>query len=166
MKNKERKILIGILIIIGIIFVFLFFNKKKEVEVVVPFEQNYTENKIGPVVQVKDQKNNEIRTIQNEESIKVTLSVLDKKYDIQVKEGSTVFEMMNALEKQSSEDNLFSFKYTNNFSMGSFITEINGIKGLPGKYWIYYVNDKLASVGVSKYVLKEGDIINWKNEGI
>ena len=50
--------------------------------------------------------------------------------------------------------------------MGSFITEINGIKGLPGKYWIYYVNDKLASVGVSKYVLKEGDIINWKNEGI
>ena len=50
--------------------------------------------------------------------------------------------------------------------MGSFVTGINNNKGSPGKYWIYYVNDKKASVGVSNYILKEGDIINWKQEGI
>jgi hypothetical protein len=166
MKTKEKKVLIGGLILLGIVVVFLFFNRKKEVEIVVPFEQNYTEEKTEPVIPIKNQKNRELKTIQSENNIKVTLSVLDKKYDIQVKERSTVFETMNDLEKQSSEDNPFSFKYTNNLSMGNFIIEINGVKGTPGKYWIYYVDDKLASIGVSKYVLKEGDIINWKNEGM
>lgn len=166
MKTKERKILIGGSILICVVLAFLFFNKKKEISIIVPFEQNYTEEKIEPVIPIKNQKSSEIQAIRNENNIKVTLSVLDKKYDIEVKKGSTVFEMMEVLEKQSREDNLFSFKYTNNMSMGSFVTEINGVKGTPGKYWIYYVNNKLASIGVSKYVLKEGDIISWKNEGI
>lgn len=166
MKTKERKILIGGLILLGIVLALLFFNRKKEVDIVVPFEQNYTEEKIEGVVPIKNQKNNEIKTIQSEDNIKVELYVFDKKYETKVKEGSTVFEMMNVLEKQNSEGNQFSFKYTNNMSMGSFVTEINDIKGSPGKYWIYYVNDNLASIGVSKYVLKEGDIINWKNEGM
>jgi hypothetical protein len=50
--------------------------------------------------------------------------------------------------------------------LGNFIDEINGIKGTKGRYWIYYINNKKASVGVSKYFVKNGDIIKWSQEGI
>lgn len=173
MKTKERKILIGGLVLLIILFLtFFFLNKKKEIPIIVPLEQNYTEEKIEGVVPIKSQKNNGIDTIntakigQNENNIKVTLSVLDKKYEVRTQEGSSVFEMMKILEEESTTSNKFNFKYKEVSGLGSFITEINGVKGTPGKYWMYYVNDKLASVGVSNYILKEGDIISWKNEGM
>ena len=97
-------------------------------------------------------------------NVKVSLEVLDKKYKTNIEENSTVFEVMKKIEEENTEDNLFNFKYIEYASLGSFITEINGIKGTPGKYWIYYINSKEASVGVSKYILKSGDIISWKQE--
>jgi hypothetical protein len=45
--------------------------------------------------------------------------------------------------------------------MGIFIEEINGIRG-DNKYWIYSVNGIEASVGVSRFRLKSGDIISWE----
>lgn len=69
---------------------------------------------------------------------------------------------MNILQKESD----FSFKGKEYSSLGYFVEEINRNKGTPGKYWIYYVNGKEASVGISKYILKNGDIIKWSQEGI
>jgi len=100
----------------------------------------------------------------SEKNVKVSLEILDKKYETNIEENSTVFEVMKKIEKENTKDNLFNFEYTEYASLGSFITEINGIKGTPGKYWIYYVNNIEASVGVSKYILKSGDIISWKQE--
>ena len=100
----------------------------------------------------------------SEKNVKVSLEVLNKKYETNIEENSTVFKVMKKIEEKNTEDNLFNFKYTEYASLGSFITEINGIKGTSGKYWIYYVNGKEASVGVSKYILKSGDIISWKQE--
>ncbi len=95
-------------------------------------------------------------------NLKVSLAVLDKTYSAEVKEGSTVYDLMKEL--QNKKENNFIFKYKEYLSLGVFIEEINGIKGRNGKYWIYYVNNNEASVGVSKYVLREGDSILWKQE--
>ncbi|MFA6999639.1 MAG: DUF4430 domain-containing protein [Candidatus Paceibacterota bacterium] len=94
--------------------------------------------------------------------LKVSLIVLDKKYETEIKEGGTVYDAMRSIE--SVKENNFSFKIKEYVGLGIFVEGINGVMGELGKYWIYYVNDKEASVSVSKYVLKSGDIINWKRE--
>lgn len=70
---------------------------------------------------------------------------------------------MRALEKTSD----LSFQ-TRNYggNLGHFITAIQGKKNNdePGKYWIYYINDKKATVGISTYILQPHDIIEWKYE--
>lgn len=47
--------------------------------------------------------------------------------------------------------------------LGIFITEIEGKKnGENGNYWQYFINGKYANIGVSNYILKQGDIIEWR----
>ncbi|MFA6393188.1 MAG: DUF4430 domain-containing protein [Candidatus Paceibacterota bacterium] len=98
----------------------------------------------------------------SERNIKVSLIVQDKKYETEVKEEATVYDAMKSIE--SVKENNFSFKTKEYPGLGIFVDGINGMMGKSGQYWIYYVNDKEASVSVSKYVLKSGDIINWKRE--
>ena len=95
-------------------------------------------------------------------NISVSFIVLDKKYELEINENSSVFEVMKKL--QDEKENEFSFNYKEYPGMGAFVNEINGMKGKSGAYWIYYVNEKEASVGVSSYILKEGDSILWKQE--
>ncbi|MBK5215473.1 MAG: DUF4430 domain-containing protein [Candidatus Pacebacteria bacterium] len=166
-KTKKQYISIGLSLFI-IILILSFFFKEKELPLIVPYEQNYKEVEVG----AKTEKLIEEKVSQigpkalSEETIKVSLTVLDKKYDIEIKKDSSLIEVMKKIELESINENKFSFKYTDNYSLGSFITEINGARGTPGKYWIYYVNGELASVGVSNYILKDGDIINWSQEGV
>lgn len=93
-----------------------------------------------------------------DKTMNVSLWVLGKKYNTKIKENSSV---LDAMEKIKEENNNFNFKYKEYPSLGIFVEEINNICG-GGKYWIYSVNGKEASVGVVKYILKEGDIISWE----
>ncbi len=52
-----------------------------------------------------------------------------------------------------------TYKY---YSFGNYITSIDGVKGNGPKYWTFYINNKEASVGPSKYVTKSSDMITWK----
>ncbi len=92
----------------------------------------------------------------------VTLTVLDKIYKVSIKEEATVYDVMNIL--QNNKENNFSFVSKEYSDLGIFIDEINGIKGVSGKYWVYSVNGKEASVSVSKYILKGGDNILWEQK--
>jgi len=103
-------------------------------------------------------------SLPNPEDIQASLVILDKKYNTNIKKDSSVFNVMKKIKSESKPDNPFDFKYTEYSGLGSFINEINGTKGSSGKYWIYYVNNKEASVGVSNYIIKSGDIISWKQE--
>lgn len=100
-------------------------------------------------------KNNNIVDSQN--LITVSLEVDDSFYKNEIKEGSTVYDAMTKFEG-------FSFKSQNYSSLGIFVYEINEVGNSPNNYWIYYVNNVKASVGVSKYILESGDIIKWKQE--
>lgn len=94
----------------------------------------------------------------------VTLDVLGNTYKVSIKNKDTVYDAMSNLANK--KDSNFSFHSKNYSGLGNFIDEINGIKGTPGHYWIYYINNKKASVGVSKYFVKNGDTIKWNQEVI
>ncbi|MFA6386723.1 MAG: DUF4430 domain-containing protein [Candidatus Paceibacterota bacterium] len=97
-------------------------------------------------------------------NIKTFLTVQDKKYETNIREGETVFEVMKKIQDESNDKIPFSFKYTENPNLGVFINEINGQVGGNDGYWIYYVDGVEAGVGISNYKVKNGDQISWKYE--
>ncbi len=167
MKNYKKYILYGFIIITLATSLFIFLRNKKEIPLVVPQDKNYIEEKVEPKPEIKLKLTSANKIVQEstvkQGQIKYLLLVEGNKYEAYITDGSTAFEAMDSLSKENKN---FSFKYTEHSGMGNFITEINGEKGTPGKYWIYYINDEKPGVGVSKYVLKDGDIIKWSQEGI
>jgi hypothetical protein len=147
MKNKKYLKILIVILSLGILLVCILFESPS------PLKERVRENLVpieSKVLLPKD--------------IKVTLEVLDKKYDLEVKDNANVFEVMQKGQKESKSPNIFNFKYKEHAGLGVFIEEINGIKGGEGRYWIYYVNGVLANVGVSNYKINNGDIISWKYE--
>lgn len=94
-------------------------------------------------------------------SIKATLFVFDKKYEVSIRENSSVYDAMTKIKNENQD---FDFNYKDYPSLGIFVYKINGVKESPNKYWIYYINNIEASVGVSNYILKDGDSILWMQE--
>lgn len=95
-------------------------------------------------------------------NISVTFVLQDKKILAGVLDGSSVYDLMQMLQKKGD----LVFKSTAYSGLGDFVEEINGIKNdnQVGKYWIYYVNGHSATIGVSNYILKNLDNIEWKYE--
>lgn len=144
MKNKKIIIIVGL--IISLIIIFLIIHPS--VLRTPPLSRGGINTQIVP----------KALSVNN---VKVSLVILDKRYEAEVKEGSTVFE---AMKKIKEENNKFDFKYTENTGLGVFIDEINGLKGGIDGYWIYYINGVESNVGVSNYKIKNEDIISWKYE--
>jgi len=101
--------------------------------------------------------------------IQATMIINGVEYRTAVKPDSSVYDLM-ALLKDQKKINFVSENYS---GLGFFIKEINGIRNNPpnplyqggsGENWIYYVNNKPAQVGVSYYVIKTNDVIEWKFE--
>jgi hypothetical protein len=82
------------------------------------------------------------------------------KYESAVPAKSTVYDLMLALEQRGD----LNFKGQDWPGLGFFVEEINGVKNAAGNYWFYYINGKSAAVGITSYVLKANDIINWQYE--
>lgn len=97
----------------------------------------------------------------DEKIIEVSLKVQDKTYIQKIKEKSSAYELMNQLKNQG-----LTFTANEYSDLGFFITEINGVKEdrKSKNYWTLYLNNKEATVGVSKLILKAGDSIEWKLE--
>jgi hypothetical protein len=52
---------------------------------------------------------------------------------------------------------------TKDSSYGPYVVSINGLDGgSSGKYWTFYVNGQMSSVGANDYATKAGDSIEWK----
>lgn len=170
MKTKKQYIiisLISLVILISIVFLYLSLNKEnKKVE---SFEPKIEVNDLP--ASVPKGESTIIKTpteptlikkeliVDNKKYIQATLNVFDKSYSIKTEEGSSLYTAMKDIK-----DTAFSFSGVDHSGLGYFVNRINGVTGGFGKYWIYYVNDKEASVGVSNYILKDGDIISWKQE--
>lgn len=97
-----------------------------------------------------------------EDALSVSLIINQNKYALAIPIKSSVYEAM----KKAQDTTTFRFSGKEFSGMGFFVEEIDGVKNdyRGGRYWIYYVNDKKASVGISNYILNAGDTISWKYE--
>lgn len=113
------------------------------------------------IVQPKKTEQQQNVSAPAEEKIKAVMLISGSKYATEVKPGNSVYEMMNLLKNE----NKINFSGKDYASLGFFVEEINGLKNNPaGKNWLYYVNGRPAQVGVSYYLIKANDIIEWKYE--
>lgn len=72
--------------------------------------------------------------------------------EVTIPAGTNLMAVMKANYQVIDEDGLFS----------SIESHEQNLKD--NRYWIYYVNDEMASVGSAKYQLEEGDVIEWRLE--
>ena len=94
--------------------------------------------------------------------IPIDLKVEESKYQVRVELGSNVYDAMVLMREISG----LSFEGRVFPGLGFFVEEINGLRQnlKDRKYWIYYINDLKAQVGISAYKLQVNDIISWKYE--
>lgn len=65
---------------------------------------------------------------------------------------------------EAKDSGKITFSGKNYPGLGFFVTDIGALHTGNGKSLLYYINGKQASVGVSSYTLKDGDVIEWKLE--
>ncbi len=83
-----------------------------------------------------------------------------KKFAIDFSSKTTAFDLLS----EGTLKNGISLT-TKVSDMGTFVEAIgNKQGGQDGKYWMYYINGQLPSVGADKYELKTGDRVEWKFE--
>jgi len=77
-------------------------------------------------------------------------------------EDDTVFSLL----QRCSSNNDISFEYTYYEAFDAIL--INSIhtaeNGADGKYWQYYVNGDIPMVGADKYIVTNGDYVEWRFE--
>jgi len=80
--------------------------------------------------------------------------------NINVADGQNVFEVLN---KVVSENDIV-LEYKDYGDMGVFIESIDKIANdfKTNRFWQYWVNNEYANVGASNYLLKGGDMVEWK----
>ncbi|MBI5135509.1 DUF4430 domain-containing protein [Candidatus Uhrbacteria bacterium] len=49
--------------------------------------------------------------------------------------------------------------------IGTMVTKIGPVQNGETKYWQYWVNGRYPAVGADQYLLKSGDVVEWKFTG-
>ena len=95
-------------------------------------------------------------------TVEVTIVINGQKYALNMPEKSTAYEAM----AQLVADKKITMAFKQFIGLGYFVDEVDGVKTdkNSGKYWIYYLNDKPAQMGISNYILKNNDSLTWKYE--
>ena len=90
------------------------------------------------------------------------LEVQDRRYESDISQNTSVYDFM--VELQDTQD--FQFSGRDFFGIGFFVEEINHVveNAQERVYWIFYINDQKAKVGISSYIIQPNDIITWKYE--
>jgi len=91
---------------------------------------------------------------------KAFLEIDGKILEKTIEKEENVYDFMVKLK----EEGKINFKDKIYSGMGKLVEKINGIKNSGEKNWIYYVNNKKATIGVSNYKINKGDIVSWKYE--
>lgn len=76
-----------------------------------------------------------------------------------IRQGETLFE----LTRDTAAAQKIDFKNDPPGKYGILITEMDGKKnGTGGAYWGYWVNNHLGDVSSDAYIIKSGDVFEWK----
>lgn len=117
----------------------------------------------GAVLLISGQIAQTDRTLENVlgTDISVTLEAGETRYEVTIPQGSSVYDVMEEAEAQG-----FSFEGREFSGLGFFVEEIEDKRQNPKDrmYWIYYVNEKKAQVGVSLYIIEDNNVITFRYE--
>jgi Domain of unknown function (DUF4430) len=174
-RNTNYKVLfLTVLLCAGALFVYKNKHKGSEDEYIQPIPQKIeeTQKKEAPkedrvqIVSIKPaeigggvQENKTSTTETNPEEKLAMLLVEGTPYTISAGEEVILEEEMMRLKERNSR---FTFTQKEYPGLGQFVESIGGKKSAGGEYWIFYVNGKESSTGVSTTIIHEGDVIEWK----
>jgi len=158
MSKLNKKSYIGIFIAIffaGLALFFTFQNKEK-INPIIKTQTTPSQQKVEPPLLSQGGVRGGNSVAQNKDS--VTVSAGDTTIHLQ---PNIIFYDALIQEKKLGK---IAFSGKNYPGLGFFVTEIGTLQTSNGKNLLYYINGKQASVGVSAYTLKDGDVIEWKLE--
>jgi len=99
-------------------------------------------------------------SIAETETSEVLLNIKDgdqeRYYKVPFVKGDTAWKIL----QETSQKYGFGLEYQE-YDFGVMITQIGNQTPPEGKYWMYYVNREMASVGADAYEVKAGDEILW-----
>lgn len=78
-------------------------------------------------------------------------------YSVTIKIGETALDQLGAASRTKG----FAVE-TRDSSLGAYVNGIDGVTGSANSFWLYSVNGVPGDVGAGEYVLKEGDVVEWK----
>ncbi len=138
----RRKFIVLIIIGLGVIFLSYLALSSNKVSTVkdesLAQAENHLSQKVNTFVLVFDFGNGEI-----------TSSTLNYETDQ---------SLLEALKKTTLQ-----IKTENYPLLGAIVKNINGFENnTDGKYWQYWINGRYAEIGISSYIVKPNDLIEWK----
>lgn len=145
MKNKRYKIIVIWSIAILVLF-FAFYSTQKSL----PAREPSLEKTEIPIESIS------VNSVKK--TISITIIAENETLHLEPQAGVSLYDAL--VLAKDAEQIIFSGK--NYSGLGFFVTDIGSLHSGNGKNLFYYINNKEASVGVSSYLLKDGDIIEWK----
>lgn len=82
--------------------------------------------------------------------------VVEKTINYDGQTGKTALDLLKASHQVESQDS----------SIGVFVTGIDDTKNQDNKYWMLYVDGRLAATGADQYTTKDGEKIEWRYESL
>ena len=92
-------------------------------------------------------------------TLKINNGQDEEVFEHNIQEEKTAFDLMKELQSNGSIE--FVYEESN---VGVFVNSVNNIENNVSDniFWMFYVNDKMAGVGIGAYDLQNGDVIEWK----
>ncbi len=91
-------------------------------------------------------------------NLSITVVAGETKVGIPYIENETFYSTLVSAQKSG----LITFAGREYSGLGFFVSDIGDLHTMPGKNLLYYINGKEASVGVSTYIPKNGDVVEWR----
>lgn len=141
--RKTTRYLVLIVFVLGVIFLGLWFLQQSDFNKPKNNAPIFLENKIN------DNK---------PEQIKISIIVGKLKLTPTVLSGTSLYDVLMS-EKNNGNLVLVGKESP---GLGFFVTEIGDLKSTDKKFVVYDINGQSATVGISSYYPKDGDVIEWK----
>lgn len=156
--SKKLKLILIIISTITFIVFFAFIYSKENTTIVSPDKILFQKKEIIKSEEIKKTTKQNSKPITYENTENITIIAGEEKINLSIPANTFFYDAL--IQAQNAEAMTFSGK--NYPGLGFFITNIGKLNAGDGKYLLYYINGKEASVGVSSYSPKDGDVIEWK----
>jgi hypothetical protein len=162
MSQKTKIILItSITSILVILLGLVFLNPKQVKDTPIPSPETFSDEEKTPIPEeTKKSPNTVTKSVSSPNTEKITILFGKEKTELSVPINTTFYDAL----MQAKDAGTLKLSGKNYPGLGFFVTEIGELRAENGKDLLYYINSKEANVGVSSYILKDGDIIEWKLE--